>query len=54
MYLNGLVLISSVLDLSSIDFEEQRNDRAHAPICPFYAATAHRHGKHPGRLRGCR
>lgn len=49
MYLNGLVLISSVLDLSSIDFEEQRNDRAHALYLPFYAATAHRHGKHPGR-----
>ncbi|MEW3744855.1 hypothetical protein QOZ75_29710, partial [Pseudomonas aeruginosa] len=27
MYLNGLILISSVLDLSSIDFEQQRNDR---------------------------
>ena len=51
MYLNGLVLISSVLDLSSIDFENQRNDRAHALYLPFYAATAHRHGKHPGRSR---
>lgn len=51
MYLNGLVLISSVLDLSSINFDDQRNDRAHALYLPFYAATAHRHGKHPGRTR---
>ncbi|HRC42075.1 MAG TPA: peptidase S10 [Tetrasphaera sp.] len=51
MYLNGLVLISSVLDLSSIDFANQRNDRAHALYLPFYAATAHYHGKHPGRTR---
>jgi len=28
LYLNGIMLISSVLDLSSIDFENQRNDRA--------------------------
>jgi len=49
MYLNGVILISSVLDMSSIDFENQRNDRAHAAYLPFYAAVAHRHGKHPGR-----
>ena len=45
MYLNGLILISSVLDLSSIDFEKQRNDRAHALYLPTYAAIAHYHGK---------
>ena len=45
MYLNGLILISSVLDLSSIDFENQRNDRAHANYLPTYAAVAHYHGK---------
>jgi carboxypeptidase C (cathepsin A) len=45
MYVNGLVLISSVLDLSSIDFENQRNDRAHALYLPTYAAIAHYHGK---------
>jgi len=45
MYLNGLVLISSVLDLSSIDFENQRNDRAHANYLPAYAAVAHYHGR---------
>lgn len=49
MYLNGVMLISSVLDLGSIDFEGQRNDRAHAAYLPFYAAVAHVHGKHPGR-----
>jgi len=45
MYVNGLILISSVLDLSSIDFENQRNDRAHALYLPTYAAIAHFHGK---------
>jgi carboxypeptidase C (cathepsin A) len=45
MYVNGLVLISSVLDLSSIDFENQRNDRAHALYLPTYTAIAHYHGK---------
>src|SRR4051812_17006547 len=45
MYVNGLVLISSVLDLSSIDFENQRNDRAHALYLPTYAAVAHYHGR---------
>src|SRR3954447_1702605 len=45
MYINGLVLISSVLDVSSIDFENQRNDRAHAMYLPTYAAIAHYHGK---------
>ncbi len=49
MYLNGIMLISSVLDLGSLDFENQRNDRAHALYLPFYAACAHFHGKHPGR-----
>jgi carboxypeptidase C (cathepsin A) len=49
MYLNGLMLISSVLDVSSIDFENQRNDRAHALYLPTYAAIAHYHGKHGRR-----
>ncbi len=46
MYLNGLILISSVLDFASLDFENQRNDRAHALYLPTYAAVAHYHGKH--------
>ncbi|MGZ4438608.1 MAG: S10 family peptidase, partial [Nocardioidaceae bacterium] len=45
MYVNGLILISSVLDFASIDFENQRNDRAHALYLPTYAAIAHYHGK---------
>lgn len=45
MYLNGLALISSVLDLSSVDFENQRNDRAHALYLPTYAAIAAYHGR---------
>ena len=49
MYLNGLILISSVLDLSSIDFENQRNDRAHALYLPTYTAVAHYHGRLPRR-----
>src|SRR3954471_6875405 len=49
MYVNGLILISSVLDLSSIDFENQRNDRAHALYLPTYAAVAHFHGRHGRR-----
>jgi len=44
MYVNGLMLISSVLDLSSVDFENQRNDRAHALYLPTYAAIAQYHG----------
>ena len=46
MYVNGLILISSVLDLSSIDFENQtKNDRAYALYLPTYAAVAHYHGR---------
>ena len=48
-FVNGLVLISSVLDMSSIDFENQRNDRAHALYLPTYAAIAHYHGRHGRR-----
>jgi carboxypeptidase C (cathepsin A) len=45
MYLNGVMLVSSVLDLSSIDFDKQRNDRAHALYLPTYAAVSHFHGR---------
>lgn len=48
MYLNGLMLISSVLDFGTANFEKG-NDRAHALYLPFYAAVAHFHGKHEGR-----
>jgi carboxypeptidase C (cathepsin A) len=45
LYPNGIMLISSVLDLATVDFEF-RNDRAHVDYLPTYAATAHFHGKH--------
>lgn len=48
MYLNGLMLISSVLDFGTAEFDGH-DDRGHIMYLPFYAATAHRHGKHPGR-----
>jgi carboxypeptidase C (cathepsin A) len=45
LYPNGIMLISSVLDFATIDFDF-RNDRAHVDYLPTYAATAHFHGKH--------
>ncbi|MEO8851785.1 MAG: peptidase S10 [Allobranchiibius sp.] len=48
MHLNGLMLISSVLDFGTSDFEGH-DPRGWAMYLPFYAATAHAHGKHPGR-----
>ena len=48
MYLNGIMLISSVLDLLSVDFKEG-NDQPYVLYLPTYAAIAHYHGKHPGR-----
>ncbi|MGN6575596.1 MAG: S10 family peptidase [Nocardioides sp.] len=50
-FVNGLMLISSVLDVGSIDFDNQRNDRAHALYLPTYAAIAHYHGKVKGSLK---
>lgn len=48
MFLNGLVLISSVLDLGSIGLHEP-DDRAAVGFLPTYAAVAHYHGKHGRR-----
>lgn len=48
MYLNGLMLISAVLNFATNRFQPG-NDNAYAMFLPFYAATAHYHGKHPGR-----
>jgi len=45
MPVNGLALVSSVLDMSSISFADQRNDRAHALYLPTYAAIAAYHGR---------
>jgi carboxypeptidase C (cathepsin A) len=48
MYLNGLMLISSVLDMGTIRFTEG-NDRPYALFLPSYAAIAHYHGRHGSR-----
>lgn len=48
MYLNGLMLISSVLDLGSIGLRDPE-DRAHPGFLPTYAAVAHYHGLHGDR-----
>jgi carboxypeptidase C (cathepsin A) len=48
MYLNGLLLISSVLDLGSIDFTEG-NEVPYVLYLPTYAAVAHYHGLHGDR-----
>ncbi|WP_157251966.1 S10 family peptidase [Nonomuraea typhae] len=48
MYLNGLMLISSVLDFITGDFNPG-NDLAYALYLPTYAAIAHHHGLHGDR-----
>jgi len=48
LYLNGILLISSVLDHGTIGFTEG-NELPYALYLPTYAAVAHYHGKHPGR-----
>lgn len=48
MYLNGIVLVSSVLDLGSIGLHEPE-DRGHVGFLPTYAAIAHHHGRHGDR-----
>lgn len=48
MYLNGLMLISSVLDMGTIRFTEG-NDKPYPLYVPTYAAIAHYHGLHGER-----
>jgi carboxypeptidase C (cathepsin A) len=48
MYVNGLMLISSVLDMGTIRFTEG-NDLPYPLFLPTYAAIAHYHGLHPDR-----
>ncbi|AIJ26025.1 S10 family peptidase [Amycolatopsis methanolica] len=47
-YLNGLMLVSSVLDMGTIRFTEG-NDQPYPLFVPTYAAIAHYHGKHGKR-----
>ncbi|UMP05996.1 S10 family peptidase [Amycolatopsis sp. EV170708-02-1] len=48
MYFNGLLLISSVLDLGTLRFTEG-NDLPYSLYVPTYAAIAHYHGLHGDR-----
>ena len=48
LYLNGLILVSSVLDFRTLRFQEG-NDLPYALFLPTYAAIAHYHGKHGKR-----
>ncbi|SDD02757.1 S10 family peptidase [Actinokineospora iranica] len=48
MYLNGLMLISAVLDFSTLVFSEG-NDLPYTLFLPTYAAIAHYHGLHGDR-----
>lgn len=48
MYLNGLMLISSVLDMGTIRFTDG-NDLPYSLFLPSYAAIAHYHGRHGSR-----
>jgi carboxypeptidase C (cathepsin A) len=50
LLLNGIVLVSSVLDFGSQDFEQHRWDESCLNFLPTYAAIAHYHGKVKGRL----
>ncbi|KAA9157076.1 peptidase S10 [Amycolatopsis acidicola] len=48
LFLNGLMLISSVLDMGTIVFSEG-NDKPYSLYVPTYAAIAHYHGRHGDR-----
>src|SRR3954471_2757597 len=48
MSLNGVMLISSILDYGTVDFKEG-NDLPYALYLPTYAAIAHYHGLHGDR-----
>ncbi|ADD39809.1 S10 family peptidase [Stackebrandtia nassauensis] len=48
MYLNGLMLISPVLDIGTLEFSDH-NDLPFAMYLPTYAAIAHYHGLHGDR-----
>lgn len=48
MYLNGLILISAVLDIGTLQAEGD-NDRPYPLFLPTYAAIAHYHGLHGER-----
>lgn len=47
LYFNGIILLSSVLDFSTQDFENRNWDDSCIHFLPSYAALAWYHGKHP-------
>ncbi len=51
MYLNGLVLVSGVLDFSTIFYNNPGNDIPYPLYLPAYTATAHFHQKLPPDLQ---
>src|SRR6202008_1585052 len=51
MYLNGLILVSGVLDFATIS-GGTGNDLAYPLILPAYTAAAHFHKKLPSDLQG--
>jgi carboxypeptidase C (cathepsin A) len=53
MFLNGLMLISSVLDVGTLE-PGGHNDAPYALFLPTYAAVAHYHGLVPGELAAVR
>ncbi|WP_237742788.1 S10 family peptidase [Actinopolymorpha alba] len=48
LYLNGIMLISSVLDMGTVRFADT-HDLPHPLFLPTYAAIAHYHGRHGDR-----
>ncbi len=48
MYLNGIILLSSVIDFNRLEFEHIEWDEAAINYLPSYAAVAWYHGRHPG------
>ena len=51
LYLNGIMLISSVLDFGTLLFQPG-NDLPYILFLPTYTATAHYHGRLPAELQG--
>jgi carboxypeptidase C (cathepsin A) len=51
MYLNGVILVSAVLNFGTVDFAEG-NDLPYAMFLPTYAATAWYHKKLPSDMQG--
>jgi carboxypeptidase C (cathepsin A) len=51
LYLNGIILISSILNFQTVDSYSQENDLPHVLYLPSYTATAWYHKKLPSDLQ---